>query len=94
MSPPIESNDSKRGYRHTMKAAIHPGYNDIRVLCACGNSFTTRSTHRGDIHVEICSACHPFFTGKQKLMDTAGRVERFRRKYAKAEPAKPEAAKK
>jgi len=66
-----------------MKAAIHPAYNEIRVQCACGNNFTTRSTHRGDIHVEICSACHPFFTGKQKLMDTAGRVERFRRKYAK-----------
>jgi len=67
-----------------MKAAIHPAYNEIRVLCACGHSFGTRSTHKGDIHVEICSNCHPFFTGKQKLMDTAGRVERFRRKYAKA----------
>jgi large subunit ribosomal protein L31 len=76
-----------------MKAAIHPAYNEIRVLCACGNSFTTRSTHRGDIHVEICSACHPFFTGKQKLMDTAGRVERFRRKYGKAGEAKPAAEK-
>src|SRR5262249_29401644 len=71
-----------------MKAAIHPSYNELRVLCACGNSFTTRSTHKGDIHVEICSSCHPFFTGKQKLMDTAGRVERFRRKYAKVETAK------
>jgi large subunit ribosomal protein L31 len=71
-----------------MKAAIHPAYNEIRVLCACGNGFTTRSTHKGDIHVEICSNCHPFFTGKQKLMDTAGRVERFRRKYAKSESAK------
>jgi large subunit ribosomal protein L31 len=66
-----------------MKAAIHPAYHEIRVLCACGNSFTTRSTHKGDMHVEICSSCHPFFTGKQKLVDTAGRVERFRRKYAK-----------
>jgi large subunit ribosomal protein L31 len=53
----------------------------------------TRSTHKGDISVEICAACHPFFTGKQKLMDTAGRVERFRRKYAKNEPAKPAATK-
>ena len=70
-----------------MKAAIHPAYNEIRVLCACGHSFGTRSTHRGDIHVEICSNCHPFFTGKQKLLDTAGRVERFRRKYAKKEDA-------
>ena len=68
-----------------MKAAIHPSYNEVRVHCACGNTFTTRSTHRGDIGVEICSACHPFFTGKQKLVDTAGRVERFRRKYAKVE---------
>ena len=68
-----------------MKAAIHPAYNEVRVHCACGSSFTTRSTHRGDISVEICSSCHPFFTGKQKIMDTAGRIERFRRKYAKAE---------
>jgi large subunit ribosomal protein L31 len=74
-----------------MKAAIHPAYNEIRVMCACGNSFSTRSTHKGDIHVEICSSCHPFFTGKQKLMDTAGRVERFRRKYAKSDAAKAEA---
>jgi large subunit ribosomal protein L31 len=85
---PIESNGFKQNFGDSMKAAIHPNYNEIRVMCACGNSFTTRSTHRGDIHVEICSACHPFFTGKQKLVDTAGRVERFRRKYAKVEPAK------
>ena len=71
-----------------MKEGIHPAYPAARVACACGSSFTTRSTHKGDLHVEICSACHPFFTGKQKLLDTAGRVERFRRKYAKAEPAK------
>ena len=75
-----------------MKAAIHPTYEEIRVMCACGNSFTTRSTHKGDLHVEICSACHPFFTGKQKLLDTAGRVERFRRKYAKSDAAKAEGA--
>ncbi len=67
-----------------MKPAIHPAYNEIKVLCACGHSFATRSTHKGDLHVEICSSCHPFFTGKQKMLDTAGRVERFRRKYAKA----------
>jgi large subunit ribosomal protein L31 len=77
-----------------MKAAIHPAYNEIQVQCACGNKFSTRSTLKSDIHVEICSACHPFFTGKQKLMDTAGRVERFRRKYAKKEPVKSEPAKK
>ena len=92
---PVESKDSYRGLT-PMKAAIHPAYNEIRVHCACGNAFVTRSTHKGDISVEICSACHPFFTGKQKLMDTAGRVERFRRKYAKnaPAPAKPELAKK
>ena len=64
-----------------MKAAIHPAYNEIRVHCACGNAFVTRSTHKGDIGVEICSACNPFFTGKQKLLDTEGRVERFTKKY-------------
>lgn len=66
------------------KEKIHPSYGEIRVICACGSSFTTRSTHKGDLHLEICSACHPFFTGKQKLVDTAGRVERFRRKYSKS----------
>ena len=66
------------------KEKIHPNYDAVRVMCACGNNFETRSTHKGDIHVEICSVCHPFFTGKQRLVDTAGRVERFRRKYAKA----------
>ena len=71
-----------------MKAAIHPHYSEVRVHCACGNAFVTRSTHKGDINVEICAACHPFFTGKQKLLDTAGRVERFRRKYAKSDAAK------
>ncbi len=76
-----------------MKAAIHPTYDAVRVHCACGNTFMTRSTHKGDISVEICSNCHPFFTGKQKLMDTAGRVERFRRKYAKSDAGKAEAAK-
>jgi len=76
-----------------MKAAIHPGYEEVRVHCACGNTFMTRSTHKGSINVEICSACHPFFTGKQKLVDTAGRVERFRRKYAKSDAGKAEAAK-
>jgi len=79
--------------RSLMKAAIHPAYEEVRVHCACGNTFMTRSTHKGDINVEICSACHPFFTGKQKLVDTAGRVERFRRKYAKSDAGKAEAAK-
>ena len=64
-----------------MNAAIHPAYESVKVTCACGTEWDTRSTHKGDIHLEICSSCHPFFTGKQKLVDTAGRVERFRRKY-------------
>ena len=64
-----------------MKAAIHPAYEEINVICACGSTFKTRSTHKGDIRVEICSSCHPFFTGKQKLVDTAGRIDRFERKY-------------
>lgn len=67
------------------KEGIHPRYDEIGVHCACGSVFKTRSTHKGDIHVEICAACHPYFTGKQKLIDTAGRVERFRRKYAKSD---------
>ena len=67
------------------KQGIHPTYNEINVKCACGTQFATRSTHNGDIRVEICSACHPFFTGKQKMIDTAGRIERFRRKFAKSE---------
>jgi large subunit ribosomal protein L31 len=63
-----------------LKKEIHPEYKEATVTCACGNVIHTRSTKQ-DIHVEICSSCHPFFTGKQKLVDTAGRVERFRRKY-------------
>ena len=66
-----------------MKADIHPKYALITVTCTCGNTFQTRSTLGEDLQVEVCSSCHPFYTGKQKLMDTAGRVERFRRKYAK-----------
>jgi large subunit ribosomal protein L31 len=63
-----------------MKEGIHPKYELTKITCACGNVFETRSTVK-DIHVEICSACHPFFTGKQKLVDTAGRIERFRKKF-------------
>ena len=63
-----------------MKAKIHPKYELTKISCACGNVIETRSTVK-DIKVEICSACHPFFTGKQKLVDTAGRIDRFRRKY-------------
>src|SRR5436309_6596210 len=66
----------------SMKANIHPNYVEAVVKCACGETFRTRST-KPEIHLEICSKCHPFFTGKQKLVDTAGRVERFQRKYRK-----------
>jgi large subunit ribosomal protein L31 len=65
-----------------MKPKIHPQLFDVMVHCACGNEFMTRSTKK-ELRVEVCAACHPFFTGKQKLMDTAGRVEKFNRKYAK-----------
>lgn len=66
-----------------MKQGIHPEYEEITVACACGETFRTRSTKKGTIRLEICSKCHPFFTGKQKLVDSAGRVERFQRKYGK-----------
>ncbi len=68
--------------RQTVKADIHPDYQEVNVVCACGETFTTRST-RKDIRLDICSKCHPFFTGKQKIMDTEGRVEKFKKKYAK-----------
>ncbi|MBW6515532.1 MAG: 50S ribosomal protein L31 [Candidatus Cloacimonetes bacterium] len=65
-----------------MKKDIHPKYEKVMVTCACGNSFETRST-KDKLIVEICSACHPFYTGKQKILDTAGRVEKFNRRYKK-----------
>jgi len=65
-----------------MKAGIHPEYNEVKVQCSCGHSFDTRSTIGEEVlHIEVCSKCHPFFTGKQKLVDTAGRVDKFRQKY-------------
>ena len=67
-----------------MKAAIHPDYREITVTCSCGNKFQTRSTLTDDLQVEVCSSCHPFYTGKQKMVDTAGRVDKFRKKYAAA----------
>ena len=69
-----------------MKPGIHPEYKEITVTCACGETFKTRSTRKDDLHVEICSACHPFFTGKQKLIDTEGRVEKFMQKYGLKQP--------
>jgi large subunit ribosomal protein L31 len=64
-----------------MKPDIHPAYAEVDVTCSCGNSFKTRSTVGKDLTVEVCSQCHPFYTGKQKMLDTGGRVDRFRRKY-------------
>ena len=66
-----------------MKTDIHPNYDDTHVTCSCGNTFTTRSTKPGEMHVELCNECHPFFTGKQKLVDTGGRAERFQSRYGK-----------
>ncbi len=76
-----------------MKKGIHPNYHEVTVVCACGNTFKTRSVYKSEVmHVEICSNCHPFFTGKQKLVDSAGRVERFQKKYANIrKPSAPEA---
>ncbi len=68
--------------RFPVKADIHPEYATATVKCACGNTFQTRST-QAEIHTDVCAACHPFYTGKQRLMDTAGRIERFRQKFAK-----------
>ena len=69
-----------------MKEAIHPDYKAAKILCNCGNVIETRST-RGDFHIEICASCHPFFTGKQKIMDTAGRIEKFKTRYGSASSA-------
>lgn len=66
-----------------MKAEIHPAYNEITVTCSCGASFKTRSTLGEDLTVEVCASCHPFYTGKQKIVDSGGRVDRFRRRYGK-----------
>jgi large subunit ribosomal protein L31 len=70
-----------------MKPEIHPAYQDITVKCSCGNSFQTRSTAARDLTIEVCSQCHPFYTGKQKMLDTGGRVDRFRKKYGGAKKA-------
>lgn len=64
-----------------MKAEIHPQYNEVAVTCSCGESFKTSSTHNGDISVEVCSKCHSFYTGQQRIMDTAGRVDKFNQRY-------------
>lgn len=69
--------------RTDMKADIHPDYSEINVTCSCGNSFKTRSTRGNDLTLDVCSECHPFYTGKQKMLDSAGRVDKFRQKYGK-----------
>ena len=66
-----------------MKAGIHPEYKETTVTCSCGNTFITRSTLGHDLQIEVCSNCHPFYTGKQKIVDTGGRVDKFRKKYAR-----------
>ena len=66
-----------------MKADIHPKYAEINVSCSCGNTFKTRSTIGKDLNVEVCSACHPFYTGKQKILDSAGQVDKFKRRYGR-----------
>jgi large subunit ribosomal protein L31 len=75
-----------------MKPEIHPEYKQIKVACSCGNKFETGSTIGQDLHIEICAKCHPFYTGTQKLIDTAGRVDRFRQKYGQSSKAKASAA--
>ena len=74
---------SKNAPSEAMKAGIHPEYKDITVQCSCGNTFQTRSTLGQDLQIEVCSNCHPFYTGKQKVVDTGGRVDKFRKKYAR-----------
>lgn len=75
-----------------MREGIHPEYQEIKVACSCGNTFSTRSTLGRDLHLDVCSSCHPFYTGKQKTTDTAGRVERFRQKYARKGAVSTEAS--
>jgi len=74
-------NGASQVRQRAMKAEIHPEYTEITVTCSCGNVFQTRSTMGRDLQVEVCSQCHPFYTGKQKIVDTGGRVDKFRRKY-------------
>ena len=73
-----------------MKPDIHPEYGEIKVACSCGNEFATQSTLGKDLQVEVCSACHPFYTGKQKIVDSGGRVDKFRRRYGRSSDSKAE----
>ena len=74
-----------------MKDAIHPKYADVQVTCSCGTVFTTRSTAGKALQIEVCASCHPFYTGKQKVMDTAGRIDKFRQRYGTKSATKAEA---
>jgi large subunit ribosomal protein L31 len=67
----------------TMKPEIHPAYKEVTVACSCGNTFKTRSTAGKELHIEVCANCHPFYTGQQKIVDSAGQVDKFRRRYGK-----------
>lgn len=71
-----------------MKADIHPNYEEVTITCSCGNSFKTRSTLCKDVHLDVCSSCHPFFTGKQKVTDTGGRIDRFKKRFGNRSVAK------
>ena len=73
--------DNTYSYKIKMKKEIHPEYSEIKVTCSCGNSFMTKSTLGKDLSIEVCSACHPFYTGQQKIVDTAGRVDKFRKRF-------------
>ena len=77
-----------------MKASIHPEYKTINVTCSCGNTFQTGSTYDRDLTIEVCAQCHPFYTGKQKLVDTGGRVQKFRDRYKHFEKAQPKSEEK
>jgi large subunit ribosomal protein L31 len=72
---------AKHSFYKKMKKEIHPEYSEIKVTCSCGNSFMTKSTLGDDLSIEVCSACHPFYTGQQKIVDTAGRVDKFRKRF-------------
>ena len=76
-------NTQSIGENLVMKADIHPKYDEVNVACSCGNAFVTRSTLGRDLNVEVCSSCHPFYTGKQKILDSAGQVDKFKRRYGK-----------
>ncbi len=87
-SRPVNAGDPATRKKRNMKSGIHPPYQRTVVTCSCGNTFVTRSTApNGVIHAETCSECHPFYTGKQRILDTGGRVARFQRKYAKVAQA-------